>query len=165
MPKDFVYLRDIDPTIQQDIRYAGATNFTGAPVPGYDAPECVLLRPAAEALKAVQADPHQRVHAQVYDCYRPTRAVASFVDWAKTPDDPKAKMVYYPNLKKSDLFPDYIATRSGHSRGATIDLTFVPLSPNEADRAAKPRCLHRSAEGPRARRQSGHGHDLRLLRR
>ena len=57
---------------------------------------------------------------------------ASFVDWAKTPDDPKAKMVYYPNLPKSALFPDYIATRSGHSRGATMDLTLVPLSPNAA---------------------------------
>ena len=56
MPKDFVYLRDVDPTIQQDMRYAGADNFTGAPVPGYDAPECVLVRQVAEALKAVQAD-------------------------------------------------------------------------------------------------------------
>ena len=56
MPKDFVYLRDVDPTIQQDMRYAGADNFTGRPVPGYDAPECVLVRQAAEALKAVQAE-------------------------------------------------------------------------------------------------------------
>ena len=56
MPPDFVYLRDIDPTIQQDMRYAGANNFTGQTVPGYDAPECVLVRQAAEALKHVQAD-------------------------------------------------------------------------------------------------------------
>jgi zinc D-Ala-D-Ala dipeptidase len=133
MPKNFVYLADIDPTIQQDMRYAGATNFTGSPVPGYDAPECVLVRSAAEALKRVQTEVRTKgLTLKVYDCYRPARAVASFVEWAKTPDDPKAKLVYYPNLPKSALFPDYIATRSGHSRGATMDLTLVPLSPNEA---------------------------------
>ncbi len=64
---------------------------------------------------------------KVYDCYRPPARVAAFVDWAKLPDDPKAKATYYPNLDKSALFPDYIATRSGHSRGATLDLTLVPL--------------------------------------
>src|SRR5665811_747531 len=55
MPKDFVHLRDVAPTIQQDMRYAGPDNFTGKPVPGYGAPECVLVRQAAEALKTVQA--------------------------------------------------------------------------------------------------------------
>jgi zinc D-Ala-D-Ala dipeptidase len=128
MPKDFVYLADIDPTIQQDMRYASANNFVGKVVPGYAAPECVLVKPAAEALKRVQDAVRGRGFTlKVYDCYRPARAVAAFVDWAKEPDDPKAKMVYYPNLPKSALFPDYIATRSGHSRGATMDLTLVPL--------------------------------------
>ena len=56
MPKGFVYLHDVDPSIEQDMRYAGANNFTRRPVPGYDAPECVLVREAADALKAVQAD-------------------------------------------------------------------------------------------------------------
>jgi zinc D-Ala-D-Ala dipeptidase len=129
MPKDFVYLRDIDPSIEQDMRYASANNFTGGKVDGYDAPECVLARQAAEALKAVQADIHAKGFTlKVYDCYRPARAVAAFVEWAKKPDDPDAKVVYYPNLAKSALFPDYIATRSGHSRGATMDLTLVPLA-------------------------------------
>jgi D-alanyl-D-alanine dipeptidase len=126
MPRDFVYLRAIDPTIQQDIRYAGPNNFTGKPVPGYDAAGCVLVRQAAEALKAVQADLRAKGLAlKVYDCYRPARAVRSFVAWAKLPDDPEAKRVYYPNLDKTALFPDYIATQSGHSRGATVDLTLV----------------------------------------
>ena len=130
MPEGFVYLRDIDPTILQDMRYAGPGNFTGARVPGYDAGECVLVRQAAEALKAVQADVRARgLTLKVYDCYRPARAVASFVDWAKEPDDPAAKTTYYPNLPKAALFPDYIATRSGHSRGATVDLTLVPIAP------------------------------------
>jgi D-alanyl-D-alanine dipeptidase len=128
MPKDFVYLRDVDPSILQDMRYAGPNNFTGAPVPGYDAPDCVLLRPAAEALAAVQADLRSKgLTLKVYDCYRPARAVASFVEWAKKPDDPTEKAIHYPNLPKSALFPIYIATRSGHSRGATLDLTIVKL--------------------------------------
>src|SRR5262245_22468237 len=107
MPKDFVYLRDIDPTILQDMRYAGRDNFTGRPVPGYDAPECVLLRPAAEALAAVQADLRANGLAlKVFDCYRPARAVAAFVEWAKEPDDPAAKTPDYPNLQKSTPCPD-----------------------------------------------------------
>jgi zinc D-Ala-D-Ala dipeptidase len=128
MRKDFVYLRDVDPSIEQDMRYASPNNFTGVTVEGYEAPECVLVRQAAEALKAVQVDVRAKGFTlKVYDCYRPARAVAAFVEWAKKPDDPEAKLVYYPNLPKSALFPDYIATRSGHSRGATMDLTLVPL--------------------------------------
>jgi D-alanyl-D-alanine dipeptidase len=128
MPSRFVYLRDVDATVRQDMRYAGPRNFTGIPVPGYAAPECVLVREAAEALKAVQAELRTKDLAlKVYDCYRPARAVAAFVAWAKEPDDPQAKAVYYPALDKKALFPDYIATRSGHSRGATMDLTIVPL--------------------------------------
>jgi D-alanyl-D-alanine dipeptidase len=128
MPKDFVYLREVDPSIEQDMRYASTNNFTGVKVEGYDAPECVLVRQAAEALKAVQADVRAKGFTlKVYDCYRPARAVAAFVEWAKKPDDPEAKAIYYPNLSKGALFPDYIATRSGHSRGATMDLTLMPL--------------------------------------
>lgn len=128
LPKDFVYLRDVDPSIQQDMRYAGNDNFTQRPVPGYDAPECVLVREAAEALKAAQADLKEMgLSLKVYDCYRPAQAVAAFVAWAKEPDDPAAKLAYYPDLSKDELFPEYIATRSGHSRGATLDVTIVPL--------------------------------------
>jgi D-alanyl-D-alanine dipeptidase len=131
MPKDFVYLRDVDPSIQQDMRYAGSNNFTGKPVPGYKAPECVLVAQAAEALKTVQAElADKNLSLKVYDCYRPTRAVNAFVDWAKLPDDPKAKSTYYPEVRKPALFPDYIARVSGHSRGATLDLTIVPKEPS-----------------------------------
>ena len=127
LPEGFVYLRDVDPTIKQDMRYAGSDNFTGRPVPGYDTPECVLVRQAAEALKAAQAELRlMGLSLKVYDCYRPTEAVAAFVDWSKEPDDPEAKLKHYPNLPKDALFPEYIATRSGHSRGATLDITIVP---------------------------------------
>ena len=128
MPQGFVYLRDVDSSIQQDMRYAGSANFLGHPVTGYDAAECVLVSLAANGLKAVQAElAAKQLSLKVYDCYRPARAVASFVDWAKDPDDPKVKSIYYPTLEKRALFPGYIATRSGHSRGATMDLTVVPL--------------------------------------
>jgi len=128
MPQDFVYLRDVAPTIQQDMRYAGPDNFTGKPVPGYEAPECVLVRQAAEALKTVQADLKPNgLSLRVYDCYRPTEAVAAFVAWAKEPSNRQAKETHYPNLRKTVLFPNYIATRSGHSRGATVDLTLAPI--------------------------------------
>lgn len=145
MPEGFVYLRDVDPTIEQDMRYAGPSNFTGAPVAGYGAAECVLARPAAEALKRVQdAVAARGLTLKVYDCYRPARAVASFIDWAKEPDDLKAKDIYYPNLDKRALFPDYIATRSGHSRGATVDLT---LKPRDA-KPPKPDDLPRACIAP-----------------
>jgi D-alanyl-D-alanine dipeptidase len=130
MRKDFVYLRDVDPTILQDMRYASSNNFMGKAVPGYEAPECVLVSQAAEALKAVQAElKEKQLSLKVYDCYRPGRAVKAFVAWAKLPDDAKAKSTYYPALPKSALFPDYIALVSGHSRGATVDLTVVPVNP------------------------------------
>jgi D-alanyl-D-alanine dipeptidase len=136
MPKGFVYLRDVDPSIEQDMRYAGPNNFTGERVPGYDAPECVLVREAAEGLKAVQADVKAKGFTlKVYDCYRPARSVKAFVDWSKLPDDPKAKATYYPALAKGALFPDYVALVSGHSRGATMDLTLVPLDPPAAPAA------------------------------
>ena len=116
-----------------------------------DAAECVLVRQAAEALKAVQADVKAKgLTLKVYDCYRPARAVAAFVAWAKQPDDPKAKTTYYPNLPKSALFPDYIATRSGHSRGATLDLTLVPIDAAgeaQAGENAKPRACTAPQKG------------------
>jgi D-alanyl-D-alanine dipeptidase len=106
-----------------DMRYAGADNFTGHPVAGYEAPRCLLLRPAAEALARVQATLHARGYAlHVYDCYRPVRAVQAFVAWAADLQDQSTKAAHYPRVDKSALIPDYIADHSGHSRGATLDL-------------------------------------------
>ncbi len=128
MPQDFIYLRDVASSIQQDIRYAGSYNFTGHEIPGYDAPECVLVRPAAEALKKVEEDLKPKgLSLRVYDCYRPTQAVADFVAWSKEPGNPQTRAIWYPNLDKTALFPNYIATRSGHSRGATLDVTVAPI--------------------------------------
>jgi D-alanyl-D-alanine dipeptidase len=139
MPRSFVYLRDVDPTILQDMRYAGSHNFMGRKAPGYEAPECVLVRQAAQALKAVQTElREQGLTLKVYDCYRPVRAVRSFVSWAKLPDDPKSKSTYYPTFAKRSLFPGYVATISSHSRGGTVDLTIVALGIGAELEAAPP---------------------------
>lgn len=119
-----VDLRTLVPDIRLDIRYAGTDNFVGTPIRGYDAPRCYLLRPAAEALQRVEADLHEQGLAlRVFDCYRPVRAVQHFVEWAHDLDDQRTKPRYYPNLDKRALLGDYIAMSSGHSRGATVDLT------------------------------------------
>ena len=94
----------------QDMRYAGLRQFHRRPVPGYDAPECVLVKPGRRGAEgsASRAQP-EGLALKVYDCYRPARAVTAFVDWAKLPDDPKAKSTYYPELAKSSLFPSTIS--------------------------------------------------------
>ncbi len=114
------------PDIDLDIRYAGPRNFTGRQVEGYDAAKCYLLRPAAEALREVEMDLRRRgQRLRIFDCYRPARAVREFVRWAADRSDQSTKSEYYPALEKASLVPGYIAERSGHSRGATVDLALL----------------------------------------
>jgi D-alanyl-D-alanine dipeptidase len=111
------------PDLLVEMRYAGSDNFTGAVVPGYEAKKCLLLEPAAKALAEVQSDLRaQGMSLDVFDCYRPVRAVHAFVDWAHDLSDQRTKAEHYPNVDKSQLLGPYIAETSGHSRGATIDL-------------------------------------------
>jgi len=129
IPVGFVSLREADPTIELDIRYFGANNFVGRPVNGYDGAACILTVQAAAALARVQHG--ARVHGyslKVYDCYRPRRAVADFVAWAENTGETTTKHRFYPAVAKQELFArGYIAAKSGHSRGSTLDLTLVPL--------------------------------------
>lgn len=114
------------PDIDLDIRYAGPDNFTGAPVDGYGAAKCYLLQPVAEALRDVELELRaQGLRLRIFDCYRPARAVRQFVRWASDAGDQSTKAAYYPALDKASLVPDYIAERSGHSKGATVDLTLL----------------------------------------
>ncbi len=127
LPGGLVYLRDIDASIAQDMRYASANNFTGNRLPGYDAPECILRRDLAEALRKAQATlVTHRLSLKVYDCYRPTRAVTAMARWAQAPEDNHTKR-FYPTLDKRTLFSGYISSRSAHSTGTAVDLTVVPL--------------------------------------
>jgi zinc D-Ala-D-Ala dipeptidase len=128
MPDTFVFLEDIDPTIIQEIRYYSNHNFMGRRVEGYNTPSCVLTREAAEALKLIQIKAIELGYLfKVYDCYRPQQAVDDFVFWANNSMDVLMKEEFYPTIDKPDLFPDYIATKSGHSRGSTVDITLVPI--------------------------------------
>jgi len=148
VPPGFVDLAQVAPGIVIQMRYAGAQNFLGRPVRGYAAARCWLSRPAAEVLARVAEDLAGRgLGLMVYDCYRPQRAVDDFVAWAKSQGDGRgesgdpvgesaAGARHYPAVPRSELFHrGYIALRSGHTRGSTVDLTLIPLS-HAADAAA-----------------------------
>jgi len=129
IPEGFVDIKELIPAIQLDIRYYGAHNFVGERVDGYLEPKCILTKEAAEALLKVQKDLEPfSLTLKVYDCYRPQRAVDHFVRWAQEIADTKTKKEFYPTVDKKNLFKDgYIDSKSGHSRGSTLDLTIVPL--------------------------------------
>lgn len=120
-----VDVRTLVPDITLEMRYAGSDNFTGAPVDGYRAARCYLLRPAAEALaRAELALREEGMRLKIFDCYRPVRAVRAFMAWVDNPDQ-RTKARFYPALDKSALRGEYIAPVSGHSRGATVDLSLM----------------------------------------
>ncbi|WP_147044882.1 M15 family metallopeptidase [Methylobacterium gnaphalii] len=131
----FVDAASIVPGLSVEMRYAGSHNFVGRPIAGYEAPRCLLTRQAARALARAQADLARRGYGlKVFDCYRPTRAVADFMAWAADPAETRMKAEFYPRIDKRDLFRlGYIATHSAHSRGSTVDLTLMRLNRGEVD--------------------------------
>ncbi|QQO22273.1 M15 family metallopeptidase [Bradyrhizobium diazoefficiens] len=136
LPGDFVYLRDIDPSIIQDIRYATADNFVGRPLAGYNAGECVVKRQVGRRLKAAQQElAAQNLSLKMFDCYRPARASLDLVKWSRNGHQTAAERRYNPNIPKSELFRlGYIASRSQHSTGAALDLTLVDLKAENSGR-------------------------------
>jgi D-alanyl-D-alanine dipeptidase len=134
-PAAFVDAASIVPGLIADMRYAGPHNFVGRPIDGYEAPRCLLTKAAADALAQVARDLAPRGFVlKVFDCYRPTRAVANFERWARDLTDTAAKAEFYPDVDKRTLFRDgYISSRSGHSRGSTIDLTLARADGHELD--------------------------------
>jgi len=126
-PASFVDASTVVPNLVVEMRYLTAHNFVGVPIDGYEKPVCYLTRQAADALAKVARELELRgLVVKAFDCYRPTRAVAHFVQWARNLNDTKMKAEFYPNVDKSTLFRDgYIASRSGHSRGSTIDMTLA----------------------------------------
>ena len=127
MPRDFVVVNDEIPSLVFDIRYNTKENFLGTKVRGYESAKCLLTRPAAEALRKVQKDVTAEGYTlKIFDCYRPQQAVDHFVEWVNDPNDRRMKAQYFPHEDKSRLIENgYIADRSGHSRGSTLDLTLV----------------------------------------
>ncbi|MGY6275773.1 M15 family metallopeptidase [Methylomonas sp. MgM2] len=127
---EFVNLKQMIPSVRLDMRYYSNHNFVGSRIDGYDAPKCLLTQEAALALGKVQTElASNRQSLKIFDCYRPRRAVDHFVRWAKDLNDQKMKSEYYPFVDKKALFSrGYIAEKSGHSRGSTVDLTIIDLN-------------------------------------
>jgi D-alanyl-D-alanine dipeptidase len=125
----FVSLSEAAPGILLDIRYQTSHNFIGRPITGYRQPLCIVTRQTAAALVKVQAAVRAKGYSlKMYDCYRPQRAVDDFVAWGKKLREQRMKAEFYPHEPKSRVFKDgYIAKKSGHTNGSTVDLTLVKL--------------------------------------
>ena len=160
LPSGFVYLRDVEPSIAQDIRYAGSDNFVGRPLPGYDAAECILRQEVAAALKRVQAGLRAGgLSLKVYDCYRPTRAVRAMVQWANDGRGQASTKRFFPKLPKSSLLSGYIASRSQHSTGNAIDLTLIKTDAAPAA-PLNPAATYGPCTGPVAQRSPDNSVDM-----
>lgn len=127
LPEGFVYVENVIPDLNVELRYHTSYNFVGKPIDGYQTNSLILTKEAATALKQVQKELlQQNLCLKVYDGYRPQRAVNHFIIWARNLSDTINKHIFYPQVNKSNLFQDgYIATRSGHSKGSTLDLTII----------------------------------------
>lgn len=127
LPEGFVLLADAVPDILQEIRYYSTYNFVGSRIDGYEQPCAILTAEAAQALRAVSDELlAQGYRLKVYDAYRPQSAVDHFVRWAEEREDSAMQPYFYPEEDKSQLFAHgYIAARSSHSRGSTVDLTLL----------------------------------------
>ena len=136
LPEGFVYLSDVEQSIKSELRYLGSNNFIGKPIDGYHKNCVIMTKQAANALKDIQLELLKSGYGlKIFDAYRPQQAVNHFVSWAKVLNDTLMKKQYYPNVKKSALFNSgYIASKSGHTRGSTVDLTIVNnVSEEEVD--------------------------------
>ena len=128
LPEGFVHVSDLIPDCIEQMRYAGENNFVGAVVDGYLAPRAILTEQAAQALViAARLAREKGYRLLIFDAYRPQTAVDHFVRWAHDPDDVKMQAYYYPEIpsKPDILKKGYVAVRSGHSRGSTVDLTLA----------------------------------------
>ena len=128
-PSGFVLLADYVPGIIQEIRYYSTYNFVGDRVDGYEEPCALLTKEAARALKSAANEANVKGYRfKVFDAYRPVRAVKHFTLWGIEDLDLRMKPYFYPALEKQELFrKGYIASRSSHSRGSTVDLTLLDM--------------------------------------
>ena len=127
--RGFVSVGDAVPDAILEIRYYSTFNFIGDRIDGYERPAALLTREAAARLKEAAGDlAEEGYRLKIFDAYRPQMAVDHFMRWAEDPSDTRMKRFFYPDLRKADLIPGhYIARRSGHSRGSTVDLTLFDM--------------------------------------
>ncbi|WP_299525745.1 M15 family metallopeptidase [uncultured Lutibacter sp.] len=136
LPEGFVYLKNVIPSIEVEMRYFGNNNFIGEQINGYSKAKAIVTKETAIALNKVQKElEKQNLGLKIYDAFRPQVAVDHFVSWAKILGDTIKKNEFYPNVHKKDLFKEhYISSRSGHSRGSTVDITVIDLSSEKKEK-------------------------------
>ncbi|WP_282136275.1 M15 family metallopeptidase [Seonamhaeicola maritimus] len=134
LPEGFVHVSDVIPDLKIELRYFTKNNFVGKRIDGYNSNKLILTKETAGALKLVHEDlQNQNLCLKVYDGYRPQRAVNHFISWAKDLNDTINKSTFYPDVDKLNLFKEeYIAARSGHSKGSTVDLTIIDANTGKA---------------------------------
>jgi D-alanyl-D-alanine dipeptidase len=129
LPEGFVYIDELIPDCVIDAKYSGPDNFMGRPAAGYEKPLVVCTSEVADGLVTAANELRKEGYTLViFDSYRPQTAVDDFVSWAAAPGDESEKEKHYPNVEKSDLIKEgYIASHSGHTRGAAVDLTLLNI--------------------------------------
>ncbi|MGH9091303.1 MAG: D-Ala-D-Ala dipeptidase VanX [Acidimicrobiales bacterium] len=129
----FAFVDELVPGIRWDAKYATWDNFTGKPVDGYLANRIAGTRELCTALAEVRERAARRGFGLLlWDGYRPQRAVDCFLRWSEQPEDGRTKRRHYPNIDRAVMVQQgYVATRSGHSRGSTVDLTLYSLATGE----------------------------------
>ncbi|MCO1578384.1 D-Ala-D-Ala dipeptidase VanX [Crossiella sp. SN42] len=133
MKDGFVFVDELVPGIRWDAKYATWDNFTGKPVDGYTANRIVGTRALCAALESAQEKAASHGFGLLlWDGYRPQRAVDCFLRWSQQPEDGRTKLRHYPNIERGEMFKKgYVAAKSGHSRGSTVDLTLYHLDTGE----------------------------------
>ena len=164
-PSGFVLLADYVPQILQEIRYYSTYNFIGDRIDGYEEPCALLTKEAARALKGVSGEMMvQGYRLKVFDAYRPACAVKHFVLWGLEDQDVRMKPYFYPELDKTSLFSQgYIAKRSGHSRGSTVDLTLLDMKTGKELDMGSPFDLFSELSHPACRKVSDQQYENRML--
>lgn len=130
MNDDFALVDECVPGIRWDAKYATWDNFTGKPVDGYLTNRIVGTKALCAALERAQEKAESLGFGLLlWDGYRPQRAVDCFLRWSRLPEDGRTKPRHYPNIDRADMFDKgYVARKSGHSRGSTVDLTLYHLA-------------------------------------
>jgi D-alanyl-D-alanine dipeptidase len=127
LPKGFVYINDIDESIIVNLKYFTNDNFIGRRVPHYYANKGIMTKETALALSEAQKKFLSKGYSIViYDAYRPASSVKYFMEWMSDESDNIRKKYHYPYIKeKKDMKDIYIDSKSGHSRGSTVDMTII----------------------------------------
>ena len=163
--RGFVLLSDYVPGIIQEIRYFSSYNFIGERISGYEEPCAIVTVEAARALQNVAAELNaQGFRLKIYDAYRPACAVKHFALWGVDDLDQRMKPFFYPDLEKQELFErGYIAKRSSHSRGSTVDLTLFDMQTGKEVDMGSPFDLFSQVSHPNYRGISDEQYENRLF--